>query len=599
MRDKRLVFYATCLAILFLMFILLPTKTIVSVKNTLGEPQGATLHLYLGEIPVYSTMSSYVPLYLPKFWYRVVLEREGFHTLNATLSPTLREHSVTYTLSEIQYQAPWTFFDPTGTIKLDPFIKLEGRDARGKYVSTGVGSRDNITYGEYVALVRDVDFEDHFFINGTKLEKLGVQVNETRLAPNEHFVPIDQRDYTYIRNFIEEYLNLSTQHYITEELEGYPRQYHLTGKNITLSFGDMTLLLCEAYAYKIPQEHYFVPLKKKYAIAKNSWNVEDCYRHALRGYTPQIIDQETLSLLLGANKAYYPYEEMINQKQNKGDIAFTFDIESGRYVQDVNKGPHAINPCESENTALGIEENDRKACLNPNRIAWFSPQRGTPSGNVPYPWSSGVAGLRSIIDLSKIYGIKTTNFLLTKEFTVYDQYDPTLLRDLKVLARDNLTEIALHSKYHSRLDDADPEHTLNELKAGRLLLEEYFDTDVAGYRAPYLSILQRDQNLHESTLRKAGLAYYSHGLEIPKGKNHVPITLYYLADNNIWNVRYSGENFGYVVTIDHPWNFNYEEREINSEWYLVYNETRTKDVKATIFEAISDGYVPVFTKELA
>ncbi len=593
---------AVVILVAILVYLLLPLKSMVTVSNTLKQPQEATIKVSLfGIIPVSGHASGKIA-YLPKLPAKITIEQYGFHTiedwtwLRPNIVPDADKYQ--YTLQERVFELDWSFTDPTGTIRLDPYFKITGNDVRGVPVNAVAKHGDELVWGWYTVKVFDVNFEDWFSIQGDLLQQNSSNLTSAALQPSGKFYLVDHMDYEFVLNFVKEYLLYSSEGYIDEEVRGYPKQYYLARHNRSMSFGDMVFLLCEAYTYEEPQEHYYVPVNKRYALVGDSMHAEDCYRNALYGYVPSSVASQTYAAILG-HEDYWPWDEMLSQKKRVAELALTFDVESGRYIFADNLGTKAINPCQDEITSKAIPAEDRHLCDDPNAIGWYSPVRGEPDSEIPYPWSSGIYGFRIIRDLSLNTGIPTTLYLVTRELEIYDEYDPSLLEDTQAMVDAGIVEIGYHSKYHSHLGYAQHEHTAAELEAEKALLEAQFNTEIVGHRAPYLSILEANHVLHEETLQEEGFTYYSHGSWHEQVVlTHKGYTLFNTADQELSAFEWSANEYGYVLMLDHPWNLYYEEHEEGEDVYLVYDEERAQRFKAAIYEAISAGFIPVTAASL-
>lgn len=578
------------LGLALLLYLLIPVRVQVGVENTLQLPQEAKLRLYGSGIPLHGTNTASQVYYLPKGLYFFTADRYGFRPAREIMF-VWRSSSRKIVMEERYIRLNWTFTDPTGTIALDPSFAVQGVDVRGQEIDTVLRRHDALPYGWYQVRVHDVHFERTYPLEGHVLNASGF-----RLMPNDRFYTVTRQEYEYVANFMREYLQLSSQGIIDEPLRGYPKSYHLATRDRTLSFGDMVFLLCEAAAYNGTAEGYFVPANKKYTVADDVFDASACYRHALAGYVPLSINHTAMSSLLG-NGSYYPWDEMVNEKGRKGLLALTFDVESGRYINGRNKGLSAIDPCSSDVARKGLPAG--VSCDDADLIGWFTNVDGEPNGSIPYPWSSGIIGYRDILELSTQTGIKATHFMVVRELEVYREYDPLLLEQLRAAAAAGLVEVGLHSRYHSNLEHADPEHVAQELAEDKLLLETAFGTAVQGYRAPYLSILQNNLSLHESALLAANFTYYTHDLGT-RGVSlqHKPYTMYYLAERDISEIGGHANYYGYAMSLDHPWNLYYSEVRSGDDWYLQYNASRAGRAKALVLEAVSEGYVPVTVREL-
>ncbi len=597
--------------IIVLVYLLFPFKSTIDVRNTLGAPQRAYVTvLGLGWIPLYGKETSFATLYLPKGFYTVRIDRFGFEPVRdaLVLPPNLmpRVDARAYVLQERRLPlGQWSFEDPTGTLALDPSLHVTGKDVRGADVDTVARRGDNVTYGWYDVQARDPNFEGSFLLDGDTLKDRGQQFASARLRPRaDGFFEISGEEESFVENFLQGYLDLSARGIIEERMRGYPREYAIASRGRTVSLGDMAFLVCEARAFGSPQGSYFVPLAKTYALSGDAHDARDCYAHALSGEIPATVRGAPLASLLAnataATAAQPALAGELNAKERRGEIAFTFDIESGRYVSASNKGPDALSPCASSTLGEGIAPGDAAQCANASSIAWFSAADGEPSPEaIPYPWSSGARGYREILDLSTRTGIPTTQFVVTRDLGVLSAYDPSLHEDLARMSAGGLVEIALHSRYHSDLGVADPEAAREELVEGKRQLEREFNATVRGYRAPYLSVLDGDQGLYERTLIAANFTYYSHDLGVRGALlRHKAYTMYYVGDRSVDEMEGDARVYGYVMTLDHPWNFYYTEEQAGGTWRLRYNASRADLTRSRIYEAIADGLFPVTGAQL-
>lgn len=424
-------------------------------------------------------------------------------------------------------------------------------------------------------------------------------INETKILDKENYVSLTNEEAEYIINFLTDFLIFSKEDKLDIWDRGFPKQFYLYDKDMVISLGDMLLLFFEKQAYEIEgisYPTYFIPKNQSFKLVNRTSDVKEGYEFAIKGSIPKKISEKDLQSFvyqtLTGDDINFNYEiGDLNRKYRGIDIAFTFDIESGRYSAEASE--IAISPCKDDNYSLGLEE-DEKICDNPAYVAWMSPRDDKVTyTQYPYPQVSGILGFEEILDYSERYGIPTTNYIVKKDIVAFDILNKELVNRAKSLVKKGLFEVGSHTRYHTHLNMVDEELAKKELIESRLFLEEFFNTAVFGIRGPYLSMIG------DSELAEAGYSYYSNA-----GSYFGKVPCCDLI-NKPWN----GEEYTaytsparfkkmmkekeYIITLDHPWNMVYQDGDILTE------DPEIKDnYRAIILTAISNGGILVMAKDI-
>ena len=575
----------------------------LAIYNERGHTVSGNVSVFLWKIPIQSfrNASSFSTI-LPIGTYSITINAAGYNAGNLTFqnyNPLTKHISHRSELkSRIIDLSAFTFNDPTGTLRLDPLASINGTNILGDTVhETGV---KRFLYGKYNATLADPHFSASVQFHGDKLLLYGQETERMRLDPARTTLLLTPAEANYAMQYLADFLNLSSNRYIQIN-PGFPQQFSLRRPDTVLSLGDMLFLLCEMNVYHNTGEEnpvYFIPWNKKYSMVDSTFNAQDCYAHALAGYIPQAINASSMSIIAG--DADYPLlDAQLNTKNRKLPIAFTFDIESGRYVHNGNKGLHAISPCSSAVFGLGLSDKER--ICDADMVGWFSPLLARSYSSHPYPWISGILGFKDILHYSERYGIPTTLYIVDREVRVMNQLEPELIGAARQLAETETVEIGSHTPYHINLDVFPLQKASDQLKESRHFLEETFNTTVSGFRGPYLSIVAGDVRTHELALQEAGYSYYSQDVLEDEGIASIiskPKNFDFISEGNQTRLANAIDVYGYIATLDHPWNFYYDEILVDDEVFLKENPENAAKAQAMVLLAISQGAIPVQMREL-
>ena len=407
----------------------------------------------------------------------------------------------------------------------------------------------------------------------------------------------------YIMNFLTDFLVFSEEGKLGMPDRGFPKQFYLYDKDTVISLGEMLSLFFQLQSYeaKATKQPFFIPKQQVFSFVDSASNPQEAYELSLQGKIPKRIAGETLQnytykMLVGENVNYNYKIPDLNIKEKVIKISFTFDIESGRYVSDASG--ITISPCKDDNYSLGLEE-DEKVCDNPSYMAWMSPRDNKIIyTQYPYPQVSGILGFNVILNYSERYGIPITNFIVKKDIVAFNILDKELVDRARLLVKKGLFEVGSHTRYHTHLGFVDEELAKKELKESKLFLEEFFNTTVFGFRAPYLSILN-DDDMHVKALLEANYSYSSDSIKyvgkVPghdffnKPWNTKKYTAY-MSPNEFREMMVEKE---YIITLDHPWNMAYQDGNI-----LVEEPNLIDNHRAIVLTAISNGGIPVLLRDL-
>lgn len=578
----------------------------LNIVNELGHPVRANVSFTVGKLTLWTFENkTSINFVLPIGKYSLKASAEGYQQKQFVLKHTnILEKRIKHNLilsPALVDISKITVVDPTGTIKLSPFISIRGTNILGQEVEQQ-GVKEFI-YGNYNATLTDPHFQGEIRIKGDKFYQYDWETELIKLHPGKNTIWISESDVSYVENFLTDFLNLSSLDYIKID-PGFPQQFYISSKDTTLSLGDIIFVLCEKKLYnklKIENPTYFVPLNKKYTIVDAVFNVEDCYAHGLTGYLPaQINGRITASELVGPYNYHLYSDEQLNSKERIAPIAFTFDIESGRYVNKNNKGAKAISPCTDNPLS---EANEELVCDNADLAGWFSPVVKHTFSQYSYPWVSGILGFKELLNYPQNYGVPLTLYFVDREVKIFKQLAPEIIEQTKELVKENLIEVGSHTTSHTNLAVLNVEETTAMLLKSREFLEETFATNVSSMRGPYFSLVNNNVESHELAVADSGFSYYSQEY-YPEEKAdskiiNKPFSYVFLSENNQQDLLRKLNTWGYVVTLDHPWNFHYDEKEVNGETFLIENPERAQEAKAMLLLALSQGGIPLKLEDLA
>ena len=444
-----------------------------------------------------------------------------------------------------------------------------------------------------------------FFILPT--DNTDININGIKTLNTKDYVSLTNEEAEHIINFLTDYLVFSEEGRLDVEDRGFPKQFYLYDKDKVISLGKMLFLFFQRQTYEamdINDPHYFIPKKQSFKLVGRASDVKEGYKLALNGNIPKKVSgmelQDFIYQILVKGGSNFNYDiDNLNTEHRGIEIAFTFDIESGRYVSEASEV--AISPCKDENYSLGLEEGE-KICGNPAYVAWMSPRDDKITyTQYLYPQVSGILGFMEILNYSERYGIPTTNFIVKKDIVAFNILDTELVNKAKSLIKKGLFEVGSHTRYHTHLGHVDEKIAKKELIESKLFLEKFFNTTVSGFRAPYLSILKDDET-YVKALEEAGYTYYSSYPNEGWYSGKVPG---YQIVHKPWNMeRYAAyitpkefrEMIGekeYIIALDHPWDMVYQDGNV-----LVEDPELRHNYRAIVLTAISNGGIPVLLRDL-
>jgi peptidoglycan/xylan/chitin deacetylase (PgdA/CDA1 family) len=566
----------------------------ISVVNSLGESVKADFDVYIGNFQLSSSRTDEVSRFIFLIGkYSIKVSAEGYEDTVITVrnfNPLQKVFNAKVEL-DIDYINVNSFevFDPNGLVKLSPFVSIKGVNVLGEKIE--LEGLKEFPYGNYNATLYDAHFLKNIEIKG---DKIYGEEDSLRLDPGKGTVRISEDDVVYVENFVKDYLEYSSLDYINIS-KGFPQQFYLYNSDMVISLGDMVFLICEKRLFD-ENAVYFVPLDKKYSVVENVFSFEECYANGLLGYVPSAIDGSKVSSILGD----YNYElNDVNSKQRKLPISFSFDIESGRYVHADNKGTLSISSCKNDNFKLGLV--DDLNCNNPDKVAWFTPVIEPKYDEFSYPWVSGLKGFEKILDYSSYYGVPLTLFIVDRDLRAFEELSPGIIKRTQELVDNGMIEIASHTSSHNNLEVLDETSAIKIFKESKEFLSKKFDTDVVGFRGPYLSLVSGNVLLHEKALAEASFSYYSQEYYEEKAFPYVyskPLTYLLLTHSSPLELVNQMENRSYIVTINHPWNYYYDVDLIEGEYYLREKEENVIKANAMVLLSLSQGAIPIQLKDL-
>lgn len=602
LKNKRVIYIIIGGVLLCLFALLFLYK--IEIKNEKGQPVASTIQLFIGDISFWSIenkSSIYIPLSIGVYKIRinatgyqpVEQELKNFNILKKQVKDEIEIQPIILTISS------YAIYDPTETLRLSPFAEINGVSILGEEIHMrGV---TEIPYGTYEVLLADPHFRVNLTLIGDTFYRYGQPLSSIRMEPGDATVWLADEEVMYTIHYLQDFLNLSAEGYIEVDA-GFPKQFYLRRPGIVLSLGDMIFLFCQFQTYQETQQNntiFFVPVNKKYTFVDDVFHGKDCYAHGLAGYIPKKINATSIAKLFGNYSYDLISNTALNTKQ-RFPISFTFDIESGRYVQSTNKGAHALSPCTNNVTKIGLEQETENICDDPDFAGWFSAIVEN-SQELPYPWVSGIRGTEELVKWSTAYGIPLTFFIVSREVPVYEALAPELPEEIKALVAGDMIEIASHTQYHTKLGAAPVEKDIEQLQVSKKFLEDTFQTAVIGFRGPYFSFVGNNILGHEQALKEAGYTYYSNEWVEKTGLPsivHKPVNFYFLSEGNQTRLVEVLSSHGYMITIDHPWNIYYSEKEYNEETYLQEDDEKVLITQATMLFALSEGGIPMKLAEM-
>ncbi len=609
---------AALVACLFILsaatYLILPFRYTLSIKNEKGDGVASKIRIIGsdGEI-AFAGYTNLVNISLWKGTYSVEIESQGYVRQSLLVNNPLslsRNQDITRTVileTKLILLSEFSFFDPTQTIQIEPRISVIGRNILGDYVSEVLSKDDKLLYGVYDISIADEHFAGDATIIGDAAFFEGKNVTELALKPNERYQRISRYEVGLMLNYLADFMDLSVLGFINETEKGLPRQFYLYKKDEMVSLGKLLFIYCQHMAYEeegTENRTYFMPHSERYFLEQGVRDPTECYRIGLDGGIPESIGNKKISEhiyneLVGPGRFDHEPREL-NQVFRGVDVAFTFDIESGRYV--FARSDIAISPCENENYSSGLA-NDEIVCDDPAYVAWMSPIGGNVTyTQYSYPQVSGILGYREILSFMERYGIPTTNYIVKKDILAFEKLEPDLIERTRMLIDKGVYEVGAHSRYHTNLGLVTEEIARRDVIESRKFLTDYFDTDVPGFRAPYQSLVGNDNDKHIKALEDGRYEYYSQVVQyFGKHEDSDIVHRKYNAQlSNPYSSFQAPHEFlalmhraPYVITLDHPWNIPYQEG------LMLYEDPNIKyNLRAVVLTAINNGGVMSKVKDV-
>ncbi len=555
---RKVIAILAVLCSLFVLGYFFPFSLRIDVVNEKGDAVNSNIEVYWNNNRVRSVFGNNTKFLLPSGEYEIKVSSYGYQNESALLMNRLVSYKAVseqrIELSPKKVDLDVGYYEPTGTVRLLPSITVEGVTIQGEQVNASFSKPPVLDFGFYAVRAETEDFLEDFLIEG---DDIGARYLEPK---NAIFLSLEE--FSFVKNFYRDYLDM--QDAIDLNFKGHPKQYYLYYQDEVLSLGDMLLLLAEEEAYiKSGLEPVYFVLKGK----EYSYGGED-YGDMLDG------------------KAYVDSE--LNQRLRKSDIAFSYDIESGRYVHQET----GISPC-SDPVFLRHAENP--VCADADINPWFSEIVGDETG---WPWVSGLSGIDLILDISEDYGIPATFYMVGYEVSVYEELEPDIVDRIQRLVDSGFIEIGSHTYHHSLLGK-DIDRDKEEANASRKFLEEKFETDVVGFRGPYLSLIGDDVEVNAEVLGSLGYEYASNEDSYSgEGAEGKPIRAYTLAHAPGSFLVQLGWWYDDIIVLDHPWNMYYSEIEVDDQIKLIKNSRSAELYKAKVLASVSYGFVPSLVRDI-
>jgi peptidoglycan/xylan/chitin deacetylase (PgdA/CDA1 family) len=609
-------------------YLVWPFTYTLALSHTGGEAEEAHVTILKGGEIVYQNYTSLVNVSLWKGEYEVIVDARGYDKQSLALTNTLR-FGAPFEINEQSILSPkyfsvsdWTFKDPLLTTTLRPRGLVRGISITDQEINDTYSSTDKIPFGNYTIDLAYWDMTRTIHITDAQI----VEPEEDRyLSLPSGTINLTEEEVNWTLNFLRDYMTFSKRKLLTSEDRGLPQQFYLPSKDLVLSTGDLVYLSCQAQSQQ-GNHPLFVEPEKYWNQSSGSPKVTECYWKARsENFIPSYISSiPTPNFLYLTTSKNYSADELytrmwtmnkeapqtsfdyrlhdINTKKRSLEVAFTFDIESGRYVPF--SGGLSISPCKDENYSIGLpaDLSEKDLCQNPALVGWMTPRHKDVSEKYkeyPYPAVSGILGYREILGYSERYGLPTTNYYVQKDINVFESLEPELIERTRKLISKGLIEVGSHTRYHSGLGFLEPFEARREMSESKKWLENYFGVPVVGYRTPYLLPTAKDYTIHAKILGEIGYTYYSeegpvYGRVPGYAVVHKPWNTFgYTAEQTPAKTKSLMESRNYLITLDHPWNMVYKDGALLKEYpegLVTY--------RANILTIISNGGIPVLAKDL-
>lgn len=583
---------------------------------------------------VYSEQTSNIKKFLPKGKYTVKIEKPGFKDKQFTVKQpvgsklmkkikqitpdigvsTQSSSQTTEALKRPQGLKPkkvslksLDFVEPTGSLELEPEIKITGTNVLGEQVRIeSYDQSETLIFGNYTVEAETDSFQGQFKLIGNQTKVDGVQTKKISMKPKRDYYFLSREEVDHTFNFLEDYLSLSSSDIIPKKDRGFPEQFYLYKKDKIVSLGDMVFLACELKSSgkkENEKQKFFLPKSRTYSFGGNASDASECYRQILSGKVPpQINDQPLENFLIKTATDKFITAEFeikgLNSNYRVAKLAFSYDIEAGRYLHEGNKNNKTISPCAGSQYNMGLSQ-DELVCDNANKLGWYTPLLGENTlTNHPYPVSSGISGWRDILNYSENYGIPITHFIVVRDYKAFKKSEKELSEKLKEMIEQGYVEVGSHSYYHSRFDTLSSKEVKKDLKITRDFFESELNTTLVGFRAPYHKQFENRTKL-ELILNETGYKYISNRqISFEQGLvNSKPMdfAVTYSPIREFKQLPLFIEN---VVGLAHPWNLYYNVTRKNGVKYLKENPKKSKLGKATLLVAVANGAIPRKLKEV-
>ncbi len=603
-RDRVFIIKAIALLLVIaLIYAILPFRYALEAKNIKDTPVIAGVKILdSGGTVIFEDKAIRIDTTLNKGTYTILVESPGYETANFSVINRFGfdnaiEEAVQLNPRLIRFSS-FDYLDPTLTVLLEPSFSVKGKNILGEIVTGRFGYDSSIMYGDYLIDIAAEGFGRELGFSGDSFILDDKKIAQVRLMPGEGFITLNEEEKEHILKFMKDYISLSKRGLFDKADEGFPKQFYLYGKDEVVSLGGMIFFLCELNSYNVSgaEATYFIP---KASVFEKGPDSGSCYEAALAGIIPGHVNNASIEdwifSELGEGKSADTINfNSLNTKIRSVPVAFSFDIESGRYVAEASSV--AVSPCDNANYSLGLQIHEI-VCDNPAFVAWMSPVTGKDYSEYPYPQVSGILGYKEILSYAENYGIPVTNYYVKKEVIAFEELEPELINRTRALIDKGLIEVGSHTRYHTNLGLVDEAVARQEMLQSRLFLQKYFGVPVYGFRAPYLSTL-RDEKTYADALAQAGYAYSSElgaferaeGFQVFKKPWNAGAYTAYQSPEEFERVM---AEKSHVITLDHPWNMVYQEGVI-----LTADENIKENYRAVILSAIANGGIPVTVKDL-